>query len=258
MTWGRLDDRANGHAKLLALTDPGWRLWGAGLIYCNANLTNGQIPEYAIATFGVRKRPLRAVIDELCSVLIPGKGPLWHRPGEGQAAGKPGYQVHDYLVWNPTAEKVIAGRAKSKARVDRFRERLAASQSDAAESGVTPLLEVLHDSLQHQLPNANTARSEMRAERTSTTTTTEDQNQDQDQRRAPRAAKCEPIENFAFLELLANQVLNDVNAGLVKFTNFKETLKTRAAREGVRYDGDRWRKAMDSAIAARSKTRRRA
>lgn len=115
MPWGRLDDRANGDAKLLALSDAAWRMWGCGLIYCQFNLTDGFIPEHAIHTFGVRAKNKDVVADELCRTLVPGKGPLWHRV-EG------GFQVHDFLDWNDSREKVEADRQGSKGRWQRYKK----------------------------------------------------------------------------------------------------------------------------------------
>lgn len=114
MPWGRLDDQANGNAKLLALSDAGWRMWGCGLIYCQANLTNGFIPTHAIESFGVRAKNKATVADELCRSLIPGKGPLWH-------AVDGGYTIHDYLDWNDSADTILAEREKARLRMERLR-----------------------------------------------------------------------------------------------------------------------------------------
>ena len=143
MSWGRLDDKANGNAKLLALSDAAWRMWGAGLIYCQDNLTDGFIPDHAIYAFGVRARNKVAIADELCRALVPNKGPLWHKT-EG------GFQVHDYLDWNDAREKVLAEREKSGDRLKRFRKRVSPPVSNGVR---TPF--------------------ETRSERVSTTTSTE-------------------------------------------------------------------------------------
>src|SRR5436190_130263 len=100
MPWGRLDDQGNGNAKLLALSDAAWRMWGCGLIYCQAKLTDGFIPAPIIETFGVKAQNKKKVAAELCAVLVPGKGPLWK-----EVSG--GYQIHDYLDWNDSREKVL-------------------------------------------------------------------------------------------------------------------------------------------------------
>ncbi len=91
-------------------------MWGCGLIYCQANLTDGFIPTHALQAFGVRGNKAKAVA-ELCRELLPNKGPLWHKV-EG------GVQVHDYLDWNDSKEKILKGRADTKARLDRFRGNL--------------------------------------------------------------------------------------------------------------------------------------
>lgn len=114
MAWGRLDDRANSSSKLLALSDPAWRMWGCGLIYCQDALTDGFIPADVIHTFGVKARNKRAVADELCRAIVPGKGPLWH-----QVEG--GYQVHDYLNWNDSKAEILAGREGGRKRTARWR-----------------------------------------------------------------------------------------------------------------------------------------
>ena len=81
MPWARLHDGASGNARILALSNGAFRVWAAGLVYCQANLTDGFIPTHAVAAFGVRARTrveLAGYVRELCAVLIPGKGPLWH------------------------------------------------------------------------------------------------------------------------------------------------------------------------------------
>lgn len=109
MPWGRLDDEANGNAKLLCLSDSAWRMWGCGLIYCQANLTDGFIPTFAIETFGVRARNKRSVAQELCTPQVVGKAALW-------LATAGGYQVHDYLQWNDARSTVVAKRAIADVR----------------------------------------------------------------------------------------------------------------------------------------------
>lgn len=122
MAWGRLDDQANGNAKLLALTDTAFRMWACGLIYCQANLTDGHVPRFAVEAFGVRGNRAKA-IQELCAELVKGKGPLWHVDGDG-------FAIHDYFDWNDSKAQIVKGRELTKARMRRFRE--------ARHNGVTP------------------------------------------------------------------------------------------------------------------------
>lgn len=116
MPWGRLDDKANDNPKLRLLSDPAWRMWGCGVIYCQAHLTDGFIPAGMIHEFGVKAKNREAVAEELCRALIPGKGPLWEKADGG-------YQMHDYLDWNPPKERILADREKAEERLNRHKER---------------------------------------------------------------------------------------------------------------------------------------
>lgn len=147
MAFGRLHEEAAGDGKLLALSDAAFRMWACGLIYCQKNLTDGYIPEHAIAAFGVRgfdggkfhdtyietfaglstraKVELGArlrrlntsaddIADELCRAQLPGRAPVWER-----VAG--GYRVHDYLDWNDSRAEILKMRAQSRERMRRRR-----------------------------------------------------------------------------------------------------------------------------------------
>jgi len=116
MVWARLDDRANSNGKLTALSDAAFRLWACGLIYCQANLTDGHIPEHQIPMFGIRSAKPAKAVEELLRSLVPGKGPLWHREDGG-------YYVHDYLDWNDSRAEVVGGRNGAKDRKLRFEEK---------------------------------------------------------------------------------------------------------------------------------------
>jgi 5-methylcytosine-specific restriction endonuclease McrA len=282
------------------------------LIYCQANLTDGFIPEHAVPTFGVRVRnqpELRTFVAELCASQVPGRGPLWHRvPG--------GYQVHDYLDWNDSRQQVEEVRASNKRRTDLFKNpelRGQIRQRDGndcrycgrvvrwddrksefggtydhvdpkgpntlenlvvacrgcntkkgprtpAQAGIPlrqaglvypPELEVSNSK------STSISKSESDSDPASTSTTTADQNPDQDQRRS-RVAPSEPDENIRVLTKLAHSVLDDVRNHAVDPADGPEELKRRAAKAGIRYDGDRVRKALDSAVVQRDHARRRA
>lgn len=116
MPWARIDDRANSDAKLLALSDSAYRMWVAGLIFCQANLTDGFIPKDAIQTFGVRARNKTALVRELTKAVL-GKRPLWQ-------AVDGGWMFNDFHDWNDSREVVLKKRAKGKNRIDKFRAKL--------------------------------------------------------------------------------------------------------------------------------------
>lgn len=136
MPWARTDDRANGDAKLLALSDGAFRLWMGGKVYCAANLTDGMIHDYVVPTLPVRAKNRQALIKELTSVLVAGKKPLWHVvPG--------GYLMNDYLDWNDSREKILKEREATKRRVRAWRESQEAHNTvrsdrrNATRNGVT-------------------------------------------------------------------------------------------------------------------------
>ena len=97
MPWARIDDRANSDAKLLALSDSAYRLWVAGLIFCNFNLTDGFIPSEALQYLGVKSA--QHLVKHLVSAG------LWDEV-EG------GWEVHDYLNHNKSASEVRRTQAE--------------------------------------------------------------------------------------------------------------------------------------------------
>lgn len=105
MTWVKIDDRFPDHPKALALGDDYDAcvvLHLRGLCYCAANLTDGFIPS----------RIFKGYEDQIDALVSVG---LWK-----DARG--GYQIHDYLDYNPSREKVLEDRARGAERVQRWRE----------------------------------------------------------------------------------------------------------------------------------------
>ena len=87
------------------------------------------------------------------------------------------------------------------------------------------------------------------------TTTVEDQDQE-DQRRSRAALRVlEPDDAPQVLTKLAHTVLDAVDAGVLPVEELTEELKLQAARANLRYDGDRVRKALDSAQVQRERAR---
>jgi hypothetical protein len=127
MPWVRFCDNAPDHPKLIAIGDGPFRLWFDGNSYCQRHLTDGHIPAAALKGFRTYS-PKRVAI--LLAALVPGKGPLWHRNTDGSV------EVHDYLDWNDSREKVTAERKKSKDRYDRWR-----GKSNGAANGVATALQ---------------------------------------------------------------------------------------------------------------------
>lgn len=122
MAWIRIDDHFDEHPKLAQVGPLGWGIWLAGLAYCNRNLTDGFIP--------------RAVAKNLCddTIYLPG-GELQIALTSGMAGhdfdgswsieimlqarlwdeAVGGYQVHDYLDFQPSRAEVEEARRLKQA-----------------------------------------------------------------------------------------------------------------------------------------------
>jgi hypothetical protein len=108
MTWVRIDDNAPHHAKLLKAGSQASWLWVCGLAYCQRMKTDGVIPTEALPVLGAPEWAETAPV--LCQVG------LWI-PIDG------GYQVHDYLDYNGSAEERDAKAEANRHRVQKFREK---------------------------------------------------------------------------------------------------------------------------------------
>ena len=106
----RLDDGFPDHPKISNLSDGAFRLHVAGLCYAARYRTDGLVPQAIIASL---VRPYRrAVLSELTDRL------LWVDLGEAAA-----YEIHDYLDWNMSRDKLDqlsrAGREAARRRWER-------------------------------------------------------------------------------------------------------------------------------------------
>jgi hypothetical protein len=118
VTWFRVDDDLPTHRKVLSIPRGprrltavgGWTLAGA---WSSGALTDGHIDPHVIEEFAITSR----VVDDL---LASG---LWTPNGNG-------YVMHDYLDWNPSAEKVITDRATAAERQRKAREAAAKKRAD--------------------------------------------------------------------------------------------------------------------------------
>jgi hypothetical protein len=118
MTWARIDDQFRHHPKVVQAGPLGIALHVCGLSYTAEYLTDGFIPGGAVNTLcdfaGVWHRgyppgsqddytwTVREVVKDLVAAG------MWDEV-EG------GYQIHDYLDYNPSREKTLAERAKKQA-----------------------------------------------------------------------------------------------------------------------------------------------
>jgi hypothetical protein len=107
MPWVRLDDAFHAHPKLAALgtrTLPAVGLYVLGLTWSSAYLTDGVVPKGQLHKLGGTPALAAALVD----------AGLWERTDVG-------YRIHDYLEYNPSRERVQAGRATDADRKRRGR-----------------------------------------------------------------------------------------------------------------------------------------
>jgi len=103
-----LDDNFADHEKVDALTDGAFRLHVAGMCYSARKLSDGHIPE---------SRPRRLTRTFKASLV-----PELLNSGLWLPSDKGGYEIHDYLDWNKSAEWWRDYRAKEAKRIAEWRE----------------------------------------------------------------------------------------------------------------------------------------
>jgi hypothetical protein len=126
MSWAKLDDAMLDNHKVAAVGGAGFALHIAGILYCARNLTDGFIPAGKVATL-VDSADFRPSVAALLARLVTNN--LWHRNEE-----RNGYDVHDYLTYNPTKEKVLADRESARNRQGRHRRSLTELQARSQRS----------------------------------------------------------------------------------------------------------------------------
>jgi hypothetical protein len=109
MSWAKIDDQLHAHRKVVALGDqmlPALGLHLLALSWCASQLTDGYLPKLQIRRLAPDAPA--ALVDALVAAE------LWDRADGG-------YQIHDYLDWNPSREWVLEEREKAKVRMNRIR-----------------------------------------------------------------------------------------------------------------------------------------
>lgn len=98
MGWSKIDDGYPDHPKVVDLSDRAFRVDITAWCYCSRFLTDGHLPETVLRRWASSK-----VITELVQA-----GRLDEVPS--------GFEVHDYLVYNPTRAEVLDQREKQRAQ----------------------------------------------------------------------------------------------------------------------------------------------
>lgn len=108
MPWVRFDDRFPTHRKVRRLSDAAFRLHVSAIHWCSEHLTDGHIPDAELELVSDSRSPRRAV-GEL------ERAGLWHAVDDG-------WEIHDFLEYQPSASKVKAEREAKRERQERWRE----------------------------------------------------------------------------------------------------------------------------------------
>lgn len=117
MSWFKVDDKAHGHPKTMMAGNAAFGLWVRLGSYCSDHLTDGFVPRELADAYGTKA--------EIATLLRVG----YIEQVEG------GYQLHDFLDYNPSKAQVLEERARNAERQAKFRS--GKGSSNGARNGVT-------------------------------------------------------------------------------------------------------------------------
>jgi hypothetical protein len=113
VTFAQLHDGFYRNPKVRAVEPAAAWMWVASIGYANERLSDGFIPKAALHDLAtLDAKPRAKLVEQLVAER------LWE-PCEG------GWMIHDFLMWNPSKEAVIARRAANLARVNKHRDNAA-------------------------------------------------------------------------------------------------------------------------------------
>ena len=238
MAYAQIDVGAMRHPKILQLSADAFRLWVAGLCYCQEHLTDGVLVAPVLSVLGAPVLP--QAIEELLTAR------LWERL-TGPAPGTPGgYAVHDYLTWNKSREQVEKEKTAARTRAERSRQIRKARADRKAERQLS-IAKVRRTCGAQNAHGAEPIRSDTKYV------------QDQDPRPPagrPTAEAQDLPANPSLVRKLTHELLDrqpyEFEADL------KEDVKRRCAAFRVAYDSDAVRKALDAVEATRARREARA
>lgn len=111
MPWVKLDDAFFRHPRIVAAGRDARDLFLAGLCYASSQLTDGFVPAAAVRLLLAEAEIEAPAADVVARLMQAG---LWTET-------ETGYQIRDYLDYNPSAEQVKARRAATADRVANWR-----------------------------------------------------------------------------------------------------------------------------------------
>lgn len=151
MAWVSIDDQFHDHPKAEQVGPLGRDLYVAGLEYANRNLTDGFIPKatagrlvsfYDIPGIGVTVNPY-----DIVNLLLDAG--LW-------IAVEGGFEIHDYLDYQPSAEEVTRRREQKRERQQRWREKQSAEEEASTDENEDVSVDVSVDASRDGLQDGQT------------------------------------------------------------------------------------------------------
>jgi hypothetical protein len=139
MPWARLDDMLPVHPKIRTLSDSAFRLYISAICWSSLHRTNGHVPS----------NQLRFVSDvrraQQCADQLVQAG-LWETADDG-------WCIHDYLEYQPSAEKVRQEREAKRQRQERWRRSVDASQDASHNPPVDASQDASSRARTHPIPS---------------------------------------------------------------------------------------------------------
>ena len=119
MPWFRVDDSFHSHPKVIAAGNEAVGLYVRCGAYAAQHLTDGHVPESVVLLYGSTK---------LADKLVQAK--LWRRV-------RGGWQMPDFLDYNPSAEQVKQERKNAAERQRRRRDTMLSRRDSRGDTGVS-------------------------------------------------------------------------------------------------------------------------
>lgn len=121
MSWVKVDDKAWSHPKFTDLSGNAVRLWLFALCWCNQQETDGKIPRGALRVLGGSPKAARELVS----------AGLWE-------VSEAGWEVHDFLHYQPS-------RAQRNAQREGIRSRVAKHRNGGGNAPPSTPVTPLHD-----------------------------------------------------------------------------------------------------------------
>src|SRR5258708_2440794 len=119
MPWARFDDMLPVHPKVRALSDAAFRLYICAICWSSLNMTDGHVPAAQLRYISDVRRPAQCA-DQLV------QAGLWEVTEDD-------WRIHDYLEYQPSAERVREEREAKRRRQERWRSGRDASQDESRD-----------------------------------------------------------------------------------------------------------------------------